>query len=208
MLTAMQGGLTLELAREHRPDLIVLDQHSPTSRVTRCWRSFADRGPRGYRWSCAAPMPPTGGAQQLLDAGARAYLTKPVKVQRFLRMLDEVLREPPDAGLTDARWRIRRSTSLSVPRWKSPSASRRYTGSPAFPRPARPYIVANFVSTIDGVVSLGVSDGTDSSTVGAGSEADRYVMAMLRAAAGAVVIGAGTPPCDAGTSVDSRRRRR
>ncbi len=61
-----------------------------------------------------------------------------------------------------------------------------------FPERPRPYVVANFVSTIDGVVSLGVSDGTDSSTVGADSAADRYVMAMLRAAAGAVVIGAGT----------------
>ncbi len=67
-----------------------------------------------------------------------------------------------------------------------------YRGRLRFPVRPRPYIVANFVSTIDGVVSLGVSDGTDSSTVGAGSEADRYVMAMLRAAAGAVVIGAGT----------------
>ncbi len=61
-----------------------------------------------------------------------------------------------------------------------------------FPDRPRPYIVANFVSTIDGAVSLGISDGTDSSTVGAGSAADRYVMAMLRAAADAVVIGAGT----------------
>ncbi len=67
-----------------------------------------------------------------------------------------------------------------------------YGGRLRFPDRPRPYIVANFVSTIDGVVSLGVSDGTDSSTVGAGSAADRYLMAMLRAAAGAVVIGAGT----------------
>ena len=29
LLTAMQGGLTLELAREHQPDLIVLDLHLP-----------------------------------------------------------------------------------------------------------------------------------------------------------------------------------
>lgn len=67
-----------------------------------------------------------------------------------------------------------------------------YGGRLRFPDRPRPYIVANFVSTIDGVVSLGISDGTDSSTIGATSAADRYVMAMLRAAADAVVIGAGT----------------
>jgi len=67
-----------------------------------------------------------------------------------------------------------------------------YGGPLRFPDRPRPYVVANFVSTIDGVVSLGVSDGTDSSMVGAGSAADRYVMAMLRASVDAVVIGAGT----------------
>ena len=29
--------------------------------------------------------------KELLEAGAHAYLTKPVKVQHFLRMLDEIL---------------------------------------------------------------------------------------------------------------------
>ena len=72
------------------------------------------------------------------------------------------------------------------------AAEQAYGGALRFPPQPRPYIVANFVSTIDGVVSLGVSDGTDSSTVAAGSQADRYLMALLRAAAGAVVIGAGT----------------
>ena len=55
-----------------------------------------------------------------------------------------------------------------------------------------PRVVANFVSTIDGVVSLGLPDGTDSSTVSGHHTGDRYVMAMLRAAADAVMVGAGT----------------
>lgn len=52
--------------------------------------------------------------------------------------------------------------------------------------------MVNFVSTIDGVVSLGVRDGSDASTISGHSPADRYVMAMLRAAADVIVIGART----------------
>lgn len=73
------------------------------------------------------------------------------------------------------------------------TAAERLYGAPLrFPKRPRPYVVANFVSTIDGVVSLGITDGTDSSTISGRSLADRFVMALLRAAADVVVIGAGT----------------
>jgi len=50
---------------------------------------------------------------------------------------------------------------------------------------------ANFVSSVDGVVAL--PDGVESGRVVSGdSEADRFVMALLRACADAVIIGAGT----------------
>ena len=50
---------------------------------------------------------------------------------------------------------------------------------------------ANFVASLDGVVAL--SEGGESgSIISGGSEADRFVMALLRACADAVVIGAGT----------------
>lgn len=48
------------------------------------------------------------------------------------------------------------------------------------------------MGTIDGVVSLGVHDGTDSSIISAHSAGDRYVMAMLRAAADVIIVGART----------------
>jgi riboflavin biosynthesis pyrimidine reductase len=60
-----------------------------------------------------------------------------------------------------------------------------------FPASPRPYVIANFVASIDGVASLGLTDGTDSSTLGASSRADRYLMGLLRASADAVLIGAG-----------------
>jgi riboflavin biosynthesis pyrimidine reductase len=60
-----------------------------------------------------------------------------------------------------------------------------------FPDSPRPYVIANFVASIDGVASLGLTDGTDSTTLSGSSRADRYLMALLRASADAVVIGAG-----------------
>jgi riboflavin biosynthesis pyrimidine reductase len=66
-----------------------------------------------------------------------------------------------------------------------------YGGRLRFPASPRPYVIANFVASIDGVASLGLTDGTDSTTLSGSSRADRYLMALLRASADAVVIGAG-----------------
>jgi riboflavin biosynthesis pyrimidine reductase len=52
-------------------------------------------------------------------------------------------------------------------------------------------VAVNFVSTIDGIVSFGL-DADDSRAVGGGVPADRVLMAMLRAVAGVIVVGAGT----------------
>jgi riboflavin biosynthesis pyrimidine reductase len=56
---------------------------------------------------------------------------------------------------------------------------------------AREGLYANFVASVDGVVAL-AQKGESGGTVSGGSEADRFVMALLRACADAVVIGAGT----------------
>jgi riboflavin biosynthesis pyrimidine reductase len=52
-------------------------------------------------------------------------------------------------------------------------------------------VAVNFVSTIDGIVSFGRA-ADDSRAVGGGVAADRTLMAMLRALAGVIVVGAGT----------------
>jgi riboflavin biosynthesis pyrimidine reductase len=59
--------------------------------------------------------------------------------------------------------------------------------------PGRPTIVGNFVSSMDGVVALGQSEANSGGGEISGfSEADRYMMALLRAIADVVVVGAGT----------------
>lgn len=54
------------------------------------------------------------------------------------------------------------------------------------------HVFANFVSTIDGVVSLALPGRSQASLISAGHPADRFVLALLRAAADAVIVGAGT----------------
>ncbi len=57
---------------------------------------------------------------------------------------------------------------------------------------ARPFVIANFVSTLDGVVSYGVKDQSGGSTISGSNPADRFIMGLLRASADAVMVGAGT----------------
>ena len=66
-----------------------------------------------------------------------------------------------------------------------------YGSAVTFPE-ARPYVVANFVQTVDGVVVFGERGGWNASTISMSSAIDRQVMALLRAVADAIIIGAGT----------------
>jgi riboflavin biosynthesis pyrimidine reductase len=56
----------------------------------------------------------------------------------------------------------------------------------------RPTIVANFVTSLDGVVAMSRDGGGGGGDISGSSAADRYMMALLRALADVVVVGAGT----------------
>src|SRR6202012_3580609 len=69
----------------------------------------------------------------------------------------------------------------------------RYDGNLSFP-PApeeRPYGIANFVSTLDGVVSFNVPGQSEGAQISNSNEQDRFIMGLLRASVDAVVIGSG-----------------
>jgi riboflavin biosynthesis pyrimidine reductase len=57
---------------------------------------------------------------------------------------------------------------------------------------ARPFVLANFVSTLDGVVSYKVKGKSGGSTISGSNPADRFIMGLLRATADAVMVGSGT----------------
>jgi riboflavin biosynthesis pyrimidine reductase len=66
-----------------------------------------------------------------------------------------------------------------------------YGSAVTFPD-TRPHLFANFVETVDGVVVFGERGGWNASTISMNSEPDRRVMALLRALADAILVGAGT----------------
>jgi len=55
----------------------------------------------------------------------------------------------------------------------------------------RPYVLSNFVQSLDGVAALGIP-GTSGRQISGSNLHDRFVMGLLRATADAVVVGAGT----------------
>lgn len=57
---------------------------------------------------------------------------------------------------------------------------------------SRPHVFSNFVSTLDGVVSLGVQGHASGGDISGFSAQDRMVMGLLRAIADVVIIGSGT----------------
>src|SRR5690348_16583677 len=54
----------------------------------------------------------------------------------------------------------------------------------------RPFVIANFVSTLDGIVSYAVKGQAGGSTISGSDTADGFIMGLLRASADAVVVGA------------------
>ena len=56
----------------------------------------------------------------------------------------------------------------------------------------KPYVIGNFVSTIDGVVTLNVPGHNASAEISGSNILDHILMGILRAIADAIIVGAGT----------------
>jgi PAS domain S-box-containing protein len=97
LLTAMQGGIALDLAHEHRPDLIILDLHLPDLNGDEILLRLQD-DPRtiGIPVVVYSADATERQVRRLLDAGAIAFLTKPARVTEFLAMIDRVLGHPAE----------------------------------------------------------------------------------------------------------------
>jgi signal transduction histidine kinase/CheY-like chemotaxis protein len=98
LIPAMLAGVALDLARQHRPDLILLDAHLPDMPGQDVIRQL-----RADPITCGIPIIILSGdtaqptIDQLLAAGATAYLTKPIQVRQLLQAVDQVLdRALPD----------------------------------------------------------------------------------------------------------------
>jgi signal transduction histidine kinase/ActR/RegA family two-component response regulator len=92
LLPCMQGQLGIDLAREHRPDLILLDLHLPDldgDAVIERLRS--DQITAGIPVVVLSADATGAQAERLLGMGAAAYLTKPITVRALLETLDRYL---------------------------------------------------------------------------------------------------------------------
>jgi signal transduction histidine kinase/CheY-like chemotaxis protein len=92
VVAAMQGSLGLELAREHRPALVLLDLHLPDMSGERVLQRLRDDPETSsIPVVMVSADATTGQVQRLLAAGASAYITKPVDVSALLRVLDDAM---------------------------------------------------------------------------------------------------------------------
>jgi riboflavin biosynthesis pyrimidine reductase len=69
-----------------------------------------------------------------------------------------------------------------------------YGGALSFPPsgPDRPYVIGNFASTVDGVVSYEIAGKSGGGDISGFDRPDSFIMGLLRASADAVMVGAGT----------------
>ena len=89
LMAAMQGSLGLELAREHRPDLVLLDLHLPDMHGTEVIRLLrAD--PRTADVNVVVVSADATAARdlRLRSLGVAGVLTKPIDVRELLRVVD------------------------------------------------------------------------------------------------------------------------
>jgi PAS domain S-box-containing protein len=92
LLKAIRGRMGLDLAREHHPDLIVVDVHLPDipgDHVIGSLRNDPATGRTPVIVTSADATPKQ--RKRLIAAGATEYLSKPLDVKRFLAVVDESL---------------------------------------------------------------------------------------------------------------------
>ena len=92
LLGATLGRQGLALARERRPQLILLDMGLPDLGGEEILQQLqADALTRAIPVVMVSADATEGQARRLLDLGARAYVTKPLKIGAFIRTIDEML---------------------------------------------------------------------------------------------------------------------
>jgi hypothetical protein len=97
LLAAMSGSLGIELARQHRPHLILLDLHLPDMSGT----DLLDAMQGDPRTADIPVVVVTADAtpsqiQRLRDIGVAAYLTKPIDIRELLRVVETMSLRPGD----------------------------------------------------------------------------------------------------------------
>ncbi|HEX6369392.1 MAG TPA: PAS domain S-box protein [Longimicrobium sp.] len=98
LVPALQGRIGVELAREHRPDLVLLDLHLPDISGEEVLRRLrADPRTETIPVVIISADATRDSLDRLRGAGADAYLTKPLDLDEFLATLETHLPAGPGA---------------------------------------------------------------------------------------------------------------
>ncbi len=95
-VVAEDGATAIEMTREHRPDLVLMDIQMPGMNgleATRRIRADAELRDTPIIAVTALTMP--GDRERSLEAGVNQYLSKPMDMQQLLKMIDDILHPPP-----------------------------------------------------------------------------------------------------------------
>ena len=92
LIAAMEGRLGIDLARQHLPDLVLLDLHLPGMSGDEVLAELrADARTTRMPIVVISADATEGQIKRLMAAGADGYLTKPIDVRRFLEVVEEHL---------------------------------------------------------------------------------------------------------------------
>ncbi len=115
LIPAMLGRAALDLARQHHPDLILLDVHLPDMTGGEVIRHLrANPATTGTPIVILSADATARQKVRLLAAGAAAYLTKPIRVRDLLQTIDGVFGEAQPATRPPTR------VGASVPQEMAP----------------------------------------------------------------------------------------
>ncbi|HET8680156.1 MAG TPA: PAS domain-containing protein [bacterium] len=94
LISTMQGRLGIDLARDHQPDLILLDLQLPDLTGEEIMRGLWEDGrTRQIPIAVISADATADQVERMLALGARTYLTKPLDVKKVLALMDETLRD-------------------------------------------------------------------------------------------------------------------
>lgn len=97
LITAMQGRIGLDLARQHLPDLILLDLHLPDIPGWEVLEHLKrDKVTHQIPVIVISADATSRQIERLMQAGARAYLTKPLDMGEFYRVVAETKADVTD----------------------------------------------------------------------------------------------------------------
>jgi CheY-like chemotaxis protein len=98
-IAAVSGAEGIRLAREKRPDLILMDIQMPQMDGYEATREIrADRAVSGVPIVAVTSFAMVGDVERIMASGFDGYISKPIEPETFVRKVEKFLPEPLRVG--------------------------------------------------------------------------------------------------------------